>query len=451
MSIEEGLLFRAKIDRMVHADAQPYTYAPQSHKSVHCTRGHVCEPVGVESPYKALEPMLRRWPQLVCAGGYVWRSIHACGCANDADLYIVDTSADAYVDKCTRAHTILHDCLKMIVAAHGPCNVLHTRDLITVQVCNSAWYDNDGSFQAALGLAHTIKYQFVLRIYDSVGDLLRGFDLSLSQVAMSWHGGALQYWATELGAWSCDRRVCIVDPLRMHPRTYERACKYCTCAPVILVGIVEHIVDGFARPREYIGEIFTIGRSRLYGAYDHTSDYRQLSGITYVRSDIEQRERNLLYLMYDKDAHVGAMTRIDAQTVFKCAVPQFALLEPYRRPQCAYYDKYGWGSMKYCMMQLDGMDQWELMKYVEDEYETRKAVIAEDLSEIRMRAEKYELAEGKMHLYEQWVGVKYGNIAMERYLRLARRRYPFSLLPKDVFLIVLRWALVFDSSKDMPN
>lgn len=83
-----------------------------------------------------------------------------------------------------------------------------------------------------------IKYQFILRVYPSLGSILGGFDLGPSMIAYDGH----HILSTLFGAWSAFNRTIIVDTTR-RSTTYERRIqKYSHHCHVVFPGLKVDLV-----------------------------------------------------------------------------------------------------------------------------------------------------------------------------------------------------------------
>jgi hypothetical protein len=438
-TIEERVLFRSKMDRLMHTQPLRYTKLfKQSYETAHANSKDI--PLSQlwfdQTTYRALKDILALG--FICAGGYAWRQLLRRGPANDADLWIVDTSEHEWSVKQTRATEMVWRAIDMIIRAHGPCKVAHADHHITVE---TEWHGGSSS----------IKYQFVLRIYRSLGELLNSFDFPIAQTA--WDGK--QYYATAAAQFCLDREVCLVDPTRMHPGSYGRVCKYAQSVRVVLVGMKP--VDGkqgkLVIKSQYSRVVFDLLHERIYGSNDISAEYRQSSGMTYVPNQTEQAYLNQRYIEFNRKGFMATIVNIKpGDNVRECVLGAPLLVEPllpenqtvYSRPpqkQTYYGSNFaGW----YESMLQEGMDQWEIAEKLTGEH-----VYADD-AELRKKLHwqrvQFPLAvDDAITSHKMWRGVRYGNLAMERCLRLCRLRYPFATLPRDVFLIILQKTLIADN------
>ena len=442
-SIEECVLFRSKMDRLHYADAEPYdplragclSYAYTTSKCKYYKSAHSCDID--ESPlaqYKALLPILQAEPTLICAGGIVWRSLRKCRCANDADLWIVDTSSRALCDKYAHASACVMRCIDKIRKIHGGMvRITHASHHITVQIGTDT--------------LHTIKYQFVLRIYDSIGDLLRCFDFPLAQIAYD----GMRYWTTRAGAWCNDNGVCLVDPTRMHPGSYGRCAKYSKCVSVCVVGMPSH-VDKLTVGDENSANLTLY--NKIWGSDDISAEYASFSDAIYCMDAVEQSYRNSRYMFYGRDGFVatvvdlkpGDVYTINTSVQIKDTFPAKMYGQTRGMNAYGYITLSYWGYEIYDTLLDAGMHPLEIAEYIREHEKERINAINARLRELTWTQDKFPLAPDNLMIsHPRWIGIKLGNSSMERCLRLARLRYPFAVLPRDVFLIILAKALLMDN------
>ena len=84
-----------------------------------------------------------------------------------------------------------------------------------------------------------IKYQFIHRIYPSIGSILGGFDLGPAMVATDGH----RILATELGAYSALGQIIVVDTSRRSTSFEHRLKKYARHCHILLPGLSPQIAQ----------------------------------------------------------------------------------------------------------------------------------------------------------------------------------------------------------------
>ncbi len=184
--------------------------------------------------------------RFILAGGAVAKSLWmSCDqrLTCDADLFFI--SEDPNID----ATRVLRSTIAQM-RAEDP-SLVCTRNANTVTV-----YSNGA------------KYQFVLRVYPSIGHVLGGFDIQAAAVAFDGDS----YIATEFGEWSCLNRIIIADTMRRSTSYEYRLQKYNKSCSIIFPGI----------STEAVYDKTVAARKNFYNAHKRCcTDY----GVKFVRVD----------------------------------------------------------------------------------------------------------------------------------------------------------------------
>lgn len=165
----------------------------------------------------------------------------------DVDLFIV---ADANFDATAMLLMLLSKLKEECACYDAKLIIMHNTNTITV-------------FRTSANSPQEVeKYQFILRIYPTIGHVLGGFDIPASAVCIcSDNNGDIgfnidhssdgtncsvkrksvnytyNYYATRLGAWSCNNRIIIADTTRRSTSYEARLQKYAQYCRIIIPGL----------------------------------------------------------------------------------------------------------------------------------------------------------------------------------------------------------------------
>jgi hypothetical protein len=180
------------------------------------------------------ELLLEFQGRIVAAGGAVFKALLEAHGDHDIDLFFIDPEIDRHdisdSDKTQKATQTLFEAVSYLAdywfkygAAHKEysCAVYVLRNDFVVSVY---LYRNDIQCR---------KYQFILRVYPSVGHVLGGFDLGPAMIACD----GVHILATELGAWSAMGRIMIADVSRRSTSFEHRLQKYAHYCHIVLPGL----------------------------------------------------------------------------------------------------------------------------------------------------------------------------------------------------------------------
>jgi hypothetical protein len=183
---------------------------------------------------------------IIAAGGAIAKSFWLCDqiiLRCDIDLFVI---AEIHFDATAMLLRLLTKLKDQASMTNTTITIMHNVHTITV-------FHSDESIQHM-----TAKYQFVLRIYPSIGHVLGGFDIPASAVCVSAEKNTVTttptftYYATRLGDWSCRNRIIIADTSRRSTTYESRLQKYSKYCSIVIPGIAiadiqDHIADARAR------------------------------------------------------------------------------------------------------------------------------------------------------------------------------------------------------------
>jgi hypothetical protein len=142
---------------------------------------------------------------------------YICLAKSDCDLFFYGCAHnDISADTLEEYRNILEDCVS-IIASETKSNVAVDR---TENVVNVTVRDIGGS-NVHIQAKH-IQYQFILRIYESLDNIIGGFDLGSCMMAYD----GQHIYATQIGAWCLAKKAIIVDPTRRSTSFEHRILKY---------------------------------------------------------------------------------------------------------------------------------------------------------------------------------------------------------------------------------
>jgi hypothetical protein len=184
--------------------------------------------------------------RFILAGGAVAKSLWVKGFDKltcDADLFFI--SEDPNID----ATSVLRSTIAQMRVEDPSLICTRNRNTVTI-------YSNGA------------KYQFVLRVYPSIGHVLGGFDIQAAAVAFDGDS----YIATEFGEWSCINRIIIADTMRRSTSYEYRLQKYNKWCSILFPGISTKAVYDKA----------VAARKNFYDAHEQCcAEY----GVNFVRVD----------------------------------------------------------------------------------------------------------------------------------------------------------------------
>ena len=145
--------------------------------------------------------------KLVLAGGFITSPNQS----RDVDLFFINCSPEEAEEIMIKASMIIYECKqKSQIGDEKFDNLYMSRTKNTTNI----------SF---MGRRYDIlKYQFIHRIYPSIGHLLGGFDIQASMIAFDGE----TFLSTEAGAWAYINRTIVVDISRRSPSMGFRLMKY---------------------------------------------------------------------------------------------------------------------------------------------------------------------------------------------------------------------------------
>jgi hypothetical protein len=186
--------------------------------------------------------------KLVVAGGAVFKAIYAEQ-ANDIDFFFVDPLVETLDPKSARekydgwlAFTIglLADSWLRDDRSHpnsfNDIQGSDPRPTSNVYVLRSEFVT---TVHLVSSWQHDIKYQFIHRVYPSIGAILGGFDLGPCMMATD----GQRIFATELGAWSAFSRTIMVDTSRRSTSFEYRLKKYSETCHILLPGLPANLAQ----------------------------------------------------------------------------------------------------------------------------------------------------------------------------------------------------------------
>ena len=193
--------------------------------------------------------------RIIAAGGAVFKSILKRFMPNDIDFFFVDPEVERlspgaarakYDDWLAEAITFLTN--KWLTGKHPDQERTEWDENQTPIVSNV--YILRSEFVTTVHLISSsgkdFKYQFIHRVYPSIGAILGGFDLGPAMIATDGH----KIMATELGAYSVFGHVLIVDTSRRSTTFENRLKKYAKDCHLILPGLPASLParEGAERP-----------------------------------------------------------------------------------------------------------------------------------------------------------------------------------------------------------
>jgi len=175
--------------------------------------------------------------KLVVAGGSIFQSLHHAW-TDDVDFFFVDENQERLTraDSDSEVKAVYDRALASIISYltnrwfNDPLNGNYDEDDSIVYVARGEFVT---TIYLSRGNGNEYKYQFIHRMYPSVGSILGGFDLGPAMVA---YDGA-QIVATELGAWSSLARTLIIDISRRSTSFEYRLKKYSRYCHLIFPGL----------------------------------------------------------------------------------------------------------------------------------------------------------------------------------------------------------------------
>jgi len=163
--------------------------------------------------------------KLIVCGGYIYRSLYYKQVDSDVDFFFVNVTE-------SEAISILKDALKILIDYNIKYGNTHFDDGVSFSLKENTYIMRNKYVTTLLARnKKRVKYQFIHRIYDSIDQILGGFDLGPSM--MAYDGKRL--YATELGAWCAFGRVIIADTTRRSTSYEARIYKYYKLGCVIVL------------------------------------------------------------------------------------------------------------------------------------------------------------------------------------------------------------------------
>lgn len=174
--------------------------------------------------------------RLIAAGGAVTKALtsHYCS-SDDIDFFFIDPDVenDNVPDdfKQAKATDFLLEVVEYLVDQwlNHPSKDNDTEDAVAYvfrgEFVTTVWLSG--------GESEPAKYQFIHRVYPSIGSVLGGFDLGPAMVAFT----GRKIVATEMGAWSALAKTIIVDVSRRSTSFEHRLIKYGRVCNLIFVGL----------------------------------------------------------------------------------------------------------------------------------------------------------------------------------------------------------------------
>uniref|UniRef100_A0A6C0CFN5 Uncharacterized protein n=1 Tax=viral metagenome TaxID=1070528 RepID=A0A6C0CFN5_9ZZZZ len=181
--------------------------------------------------------------RIMAAGGAVFKALYADS-ADDIDFFFVDPEVEHLAPSVAkeRYDNLLAEAIAFLssrwLAAPmkadyidatgqetiGNVHVMRSEFVTTVRLISNHFYD--------------IKYQFIHRVYPSIGSVLGGFDLGPAMVATDGY----RLLATELGAYSAFSRIILMDTSRRSTSFEHRLGKYARLCRLVLPGLDPGII-----------------------------------------------------------------------------------------------------------------------------------------------------------------------------------------------------------------
>jgi hypothetical protein len=195
---------------------------------------------------------------IVACGGAVAKSIwNARLKGGDVDLFFINGSEDlvgsggvctpyvSTVPTPAKMTTILCDAIERMArevrSQGGQMFISRNTNTVTVNVIGKG--KNNG------GDAHTCtKYQFVLRIYSTIAEILGGFDIQAAAVAFDGE----QFLSTEFGEWSCINKIIVADTTRRSTTYESRLYKYIIYCDIVFVGLDSNVLCGITEAQKSV-------------------------------------------------------------------------------------------------------------------------------------------------------------------------------------------------------
>lgn len=159
---------------------------------------------------------------LVAAGGAIVRSIWGGMMLGlcDIDLFFVGSDPAA-------ATKLLYASIEFLIkGSEDSVRVVRNKHTVTVTIL----HPRGRVFQ---------DYQFMLRLYPSIGHILGGFDIPAAAVAYTADG----FVATDFGKWCCINRLIIVDTDRRSPSYEYRLYKYSRYCNIIFPAVKRQSIE----------------------------------------------------------------------------------------------------------------------------------------------------------------------------------------------------------------
>jgi hypothetical protein len=199
----------------------------------------------IPQPLPPIDALLECFPllklilseRIIAAGGAVAKAIWQRHLTCDVDLFFIDDiskgfSYDPFEHLCEVIKQI--DTAWLIHPTHRSHIV---RNENAVSYYAGAIIDS--------GYTKYTQYQFVLRVYPSVGHVLGGFDIQAAAVALVCVGGncsinpapAYKIVTTKFGQWSCQNRIIIADTTRRSKSYEQRLFKYSRYCKIVFPGL----------------------------------------------------------------------------------------------------------------------------------------------------------------------------------------------------------------------
>jgi hypothetical protein len=227
--------------------------------------------------------------KIVAAGGAVFKALENWR-SNDVDFFFVDPAVEHLDAK--SAQLKYDDLLAEVISFLADLWLFDHRPNMHEQHANHPYarpatnnvHVQRSEFVTTVYLVSShndeYKYQFIHRVYPSIGSILGGFDLGPCMVATDGH----RILATELGAWSALGTTMIVDTSRRSTSFEHRLRKYSYYCNLILPGLPADLSQSEGAVRlvehemlEELEELVAVKGYRAKSKCDFGQGYREIA------------------------------------------------------------------------------------------------------------------------------------------------------------------------------
>jgi hypothetical protein len=228
----------------------------------------------LESSYPYILELLSEFPQLIACGGSIFKHLHQKQNNNDIDLFFVDEEVEKHGNHIyfqEKQSRLLMTAVKFLAdkwLSHKSSKAFPGHDYEDNWTKQTKVFIKRSTHVTTVYLHEHDEYftfQFIHRVYPSIGSILGGFDLSPCKIGCD----GKHIYATELGAWSAFGRLLIIDTQTRSVSFETRISKYNTYCSTIFPGLLYNSLTNKVSPEQVLYEIHEFLRKNNYVyAYD---------------------------------------------------------------------------------------------------------------------------------------------------------------------------------------